>query len=234
MRIKKISKKLGKILFWSVAIYLLLITILLVIFRWVPVPTSSFMVQQNITAWWNSEKNTQVRYEWLAWEDLPKSAALAVIAAEDQNFPTHYGLDFHAIRVAWAESRQSKRGASTITQQVAKNLFLWSGRSYFRKAMEAGITVLIETIWSKQRILEVYLNIAQFGKRDYGVKMATQHLLKRKTTHLNFSSAALLASALPAPNYYNINKPSAKLHKKQSWIKKQMQQLGGIRYLEKL
>ena len=234
MQIKKIAKKLGKALLWGIAAYFLLISVLLLIFRWVPVPTSSFMIQQNISAWWNSEENSPVRYEWLAWDDLPKSAALAVIAAEDQHFPSHHGLDFHAIRAAWAESRKNKRGASTITQQVVKNLFLWSGRSYLRKGLEASISVLLEVLWSKQRILEVYLNIAQFGSQDYGVKMATKHLLKRNVDKLSFSSAALLASALPAPTYYDLSKPNNKMRKKQRWIKKQMRQLGGIQYLDKL
>ncbi len=232
--VKKFAKKLGKTLLFVGVAYFLTISLLLVIFRWLPVPTSSFMVQQNISAWLNSDKNLPVRYQWMAWDDLPKSTALAVIAAEDQRFPNHYGLDFHAIRAAWFESRKNKRGASTITQQVAKNLFLWSGRSYIRKALEAGITVLIELIWSKQRILEVYLNIAQFGKQDYGVRSACTNLLKQRSCKLSFSQSALLASALPAPSFYHVNRPSPRLYRKQRWIKKQMRQLGGIVYLNKL
>ena len=211
-----------------------MVIVLLLIFRWVPVPTSSFMVQQNITAWWRGDEGLSVRYHWVDWDDLPKTVALAVIAAEDQRFPLHYGLDFQAIQIAWSASGKKLRGASTITQQVAKNLFLWSGRSYFRKGLEASIAVLMETLWSKQRILEVYLNIAQFGRQDYGVASACQHLLKRKSCHLNNSQAALLASALPAPNFYRIEKPSQKMRKKQNWVKKQMRQLGGLAYLYRL
>ena len=227
-------KKLGKYILWGVISYFLVITLLLLVFRWVPVPTSSFMVQQNISAWIEPEKNFTVRYEWTAWDELPKSAALAVIAAEDQRFPDHSGLDFYAIKIAWTESRKNRRGASTITQQVVKNLFLWSGRSYFRKGLEASISLMMELLWSKQRILEVYLNIAQFGKRDYGVKSASKYLLKRKLDKLSFSDAALLASALPAPTTYNVRKPNKRLRKKQRWIKKQMRQLGGLGYLGKL
>lgn len=235
MQIKKFAKKLGKYLLLGLVSYFLIIVLLLLIFRWVPVPTSSFMVQQNIHAWSNSEKNIGVRYEWMAWDDLPKSAALAVIAAEDQRFSDHYGLDFHAIKAAWAESRKNRRGASTITQQVVKNLFLWSGRSYVRKVLEASISLMMELIWPKQRILEVYLNIAQFGQRDYGVKSANRYLLKQQpNAKLSFSNAALLAAALPAPNHHNIKKPNTRLRKKQKWIKKQMHQLGGLQYLKKL
>ena len=235
MKIKKFAKKLGKYLLLGLVSYFLIIISLLLIFRWVPIPTSSFMVQQNVHAWSNPEKNMAVRYEWIAWDDLPKSAALAVIAAEDQRFPDHYGLDMYAIKAAWAESRKNRRGASTITQQVVKNLFLWSDRSYIRKGLEASISLMMELIWPKQRILEVYLNIAQFGKREYGVKSASQFLLRQSlNTKLNFSNAALLAAALPAPKSYNISRPSTRLRKKQKWIKKQMRQLGGLEYLRKL
>lgn len=234
MQIKQIAKKVGKTLLLGVIAYLLIISLVLIVFRWAPIPTSSFMLQQNISAWWNSNENRTVRYKWVAWDDIPKSAALAVIASEDQHFPDHFGLDVHAIRMAWAESRQNRRGASTITQQVVKNLFLWSGRSFIRKGIEASMSLLMEILWSKQRILEVYLNIAQFGKQDYGVKKATENLLNKSLDKLSLSNAALLAAALPAPRYYDITRPSGKLLKKQRWISRQMRQLGGIKYLDDL
>lgn len=234
IQIKQVLKKVGKALLLGLMGYFLLISLLLLIFRWIPVPTSSFMVQQNISAWLNSENNSTVRYEWMEWKDLPKTAALAVVAAEDQHFPHHYGFDFRAIRAAWLEDRKKMRGASTITQQTVKNLFLWSGRSYFRKGLEASITVLMELFWSKQRILEVYLNIAQFSQQDYGIKTANNNLIKRDLDKLSASNAALLAAVLPAPNAYNLKRPSNKLLKKQRWIRKQMRQLGGIQYLGNL
>jgi len=234
IQIKQVLKKVGKALLLGLIGYFLLISLLLLIFRWIPVPTSSFMVQQNISAWLNSKNNSTVRYEWMEWKALPKTAALAVVAAEDQHFPHHYGFDFRAIRVALFEHRKKKRGASTITQQTVKNLFLWSGRSYFRKGLEASITVLMELFWSKRRILEVYLNIAQFSQRDYGVKAANDNLIKRDLNKLSASNAALLAAVLPAPSFYNLKKPNNKLLKKQRWIRKQMRQLGGIQYLENL
>ncbi len=231
MKLNYWFKKIIKYIFNVMMIYFFVVTLLLLIFRWAPIPTSSFMMQHNIIAWWQGDKDLFVRYQWVTWDNLPKTAALAVIAAEDQRFPQHYGLDFHAIKIAWSTSGKRRRGASTITQQVVKNLFLWSDRSYFRKALEASIAVLMETLWSKQRILEVYLNIAQFGQQDYGVWSACQHLLKRKSCHLNNSQAALLAAALPAPSVYRIERPSQRMRKKQRWIKKQMQQLGGLKYL---
>ena len=234
MEIRKLVKNIGKYLLLLGIVYFSMILFLLIMFRSIPIPSSAFMLTQNISAWHHNEPQRAVRYEWLAWEDLPKSAALAVIAAEDQRFPTHHGFDFTAIFHALKSTRTQRRGASTITQQVAKNLFLWSGRSYFRKGLEAGISVLMEIVWSKQRILEVYLNIAQFGKRDYGIQSANRHLLKRKSTRLNFSQAALMASVLPAPNYFNLKHPSSRVRRKQRWIKQQMRQLGGLHYLKRL
>jgi monofunctional biosynthetic peptidoglycan transglycosylase len=192
------------------------------------------MLQQDMSAWWHNEPQRRVRYEWLAWEALPKSAALAVIAAEDQRFPQHYGLDFRAIHHALKSDRKQRRGASTITQQVVKNLFLWGNRSYIRKGLEASISVLMELMWSKQRILEVYLNIAQFGKRDYGIKAATQFLLKKRSARLSLSKAALLAAVLPAPHHYSVRHPSVQVKRKQRWIQRQMRQLGGLSYLKRL
>jgi len=234
MNIKQIAKQVGKTLFWLTAGYFSMILLLLIMFRWIPIPTSAFMLQQNLSAWKHDDASRKVRYEWLAWQDLPKSAALAVIAAEDQRFLQHYGLDFKAISHVLKSNNQHIRGASTITQQVAKNLFLWSTRSYFRKGLEASISVLMELVWPKQRILEVYLNIAQFGKRDYGIKAATQFLLRKKLPRLSLSKAALLAAALPAPRHYSVRHPSKKVRRKQRWIQRQMRQLGGLSYLEKL
>jgi monofunctional biosynthetic peptidoglycan transglycosylase len=234
VKIKQIAKRVGKYFVWGLASYFSMILVLLIIFRWLPIPSSSFMLQQNISAWVNADSNGTVRYEWQDWEHLPKSIALAAIAAEDQRFPQHYGLDFKAIYFAWKSTRQQKRGASTITQQVVKNLFLWGGRSYIRKGLEASISLLMELVWSKQRILEVYLNIAQFGQRDYGVKSARQFLLRKSSNRLTFSEAALLAAVLPAPRFYNINRPNRQLKRKQRWVYKQMRQLGGLPYLRRL
>ena len=143
MDIKQMAKKVTKYILWLIASYFSMILLLLIVFRWLPIPTSSFMLQQEISAWRQDDPSRHVRYEWLAWEDLPKTAALAVIAAEDQRFPYHYGLDFQAIRVALKNQHVKQYGASTITQQVVKNLFLWENRSYIRKGLEASIAILM-------------------------------------------------------------------------------------------
>lgn len=191
------------------------------------------MFQQNIAAYFNEEVPT-VRQQWVDYADISPRMVLAVIASEDQLFPQHAGIDtastHNAIRAAW-EGR-SAGGGSTITQQVAKNMFLWSGRSYVRKGLEWGLALLIELLWDKQRIIEVYLNIAQFGKQDYGVGAACENLLKKRTpAKLRRSDAALLAAVLPAPARYSVEKPSRTVKKRQRHILKQMRQLGGVAYL---
>ena len=214
-------------------LFLLACVIVVILFyRVMPVGTSSFMFQQNIAAYFN-EDVPAVRQQWVDYNDISPQMALAVIAAEDQLFPEHYGIDTvstrNAIQAAW--DGRSAGGGSTITQQVAKNMFLWSGRSYVRKGLEWGLAMLIELLWDKQRILEVYLNIAQFSERDYGVGAACERLLKREPVKLRRSDAALLAAVLPSPVNYRVNKPSRTVKKRQRHILKQMRQLGGVAYL---
>ena len=211
---------------------LLLTTLLLLIFRFAPVNTSSFMLQQQFAARYNDEI-LPVRQQWIDYEDISPQMALAVVAAEDQLFPDHYGIDIESTKnaISAALSGRKSGGGSTITQQVAKNLFLWSERSYLRKGLEWILALLIEVVWDKQRILEVYLNIAQFSKQDYGVGAAGEHLLGKTPDKLRQRDAALLASVLPSPVRYRVNKPSAYVKRRQRHILRQMQQLGGVSYL---
>lgn len=169
-------------------------------------------------------------------EEIPPQVALAAIAAEDQLFPEHWGIDRGATEraIQAALEGESSGGGSTITQQVAKNLFLWGGRSYLRKGLEWGLAVLIETLWSKERILEVYLNIAQFSAADYGVGAASDFLFKKPVAKLSEADAALLAAVLPLPEVYSVVKPSRYIQKRQRFILRQMRQLGGVAYLERL
>jgi monofunctional biosynthetic peptidoglycan transglycosylase len=162
--------------------------------------------------------------------------ALAVVAGEDQRFPAHWGFDFRAIQQVLEDKAQGKalRGASTISQQVAKNLFLWHGRSLLRKALEAWFTVLLELLWPKQRILEVYLNIIELGEQTFGVEAASRRFFNKSAQQLRPEEAALLAAVLPNPLYYRVNAPSAYVRERQSWILRQMRQLGGIDYLDEL
>jgi monofunctional biosynthetic peptidoglycan transglycosylase len=171
------------------------------------------------------------------WGRISPHVRLAVVAAEDQKFPDHHGFDVAAIRSV-VESRladgadgAAMRGASTISQQVAKNLFLWPGRSWLRKGMEAGLTLLIEALWTKRRILEVYLNVAQFGDDVYGVEAAARINFGKGADALTVHEAALMAAVLPNPVRLRIARPSAYVRERQRWILRQMRQLGGPGYL---
>ena len=222
-------KRLVRFLVQAVIVSVLLLFIILFFFRWVSIPTSAFMMQSN----------KAVSYQWASWDEISPQLAIAVIASEDQRFPTHWGIDTIELKRALSEKRKKKgkqrpRGASTITQQVAKNLFLWNGRSYTRKAIEAGLAVAIELTWPKQRILEVYLNIAQFGDALFGAKSASQTFFNKSPKELSREESALLASVLPRPAVSNVNNPRPELVRKQQWILKQMKQLGGLNYLRRL
>jgi monofunctional biosynthetic peptidoglycan transglycosylase len=198
------------------------------IFRVAPVPFSSLMVQRRVAAWGDSAPYTS-RYQWRPLEEISPAMGLAVIAAEDQKFPNHFGFDWQAIEKAIAHNEHSKRkrGASTITQQTAKNMFLWEARSWIRKGFEAWFTLLLETTWPKKRILEVYLNIAEFGDGIYGVEAASQYYFHKPAKNLQPSEAALLAAVLPNPRKFKVNAPTQYVRSRQAWILKQMRQLGG-------
>jgi len=222
--------------FWRLAGLFILTSLFLVIaLRWVPAPGSSVMAQHWIKATWAGQRNA-LRYDWTPYADISPHAALAVLAAEDQRFPDHWGVDFVELQKALKHIRkgQPTRGASTVTQQVAKNLFLWSGRSWIRKGLEIWFTVLLECLWPKQRILEVYLNIAEFGELTFGVEAASRRFFNKSAAHLTAGEAARLAAVLPNPLRYRADKPSHYVLKRQRWIERQMRQLGGVTYLDKL
>ena len=202
---------------------------MVLLLRFVPPPTTSFMVQ---TAF----RNGFYAYRWQPYEQISPNVAIAAIAAEDQNFPTHSGFDLEAINAAIrdADNGASLRGASTISQQVAKNLFLWPGGGFVRKGVEAWLTFLIELTWSKQRILEMYLNIAQFSDRIFGVEAASQYFFQVSAQDLTAEAAALLTAVLPGPEIYSLEAPSWEVLDRQSWILFQMNQLGGEAYLQRL
>lgn len=202
---------------------------MVLLLRFVPPPTTSFMLQTAV-------RNGLYAYQWQPYEQISPNMALAAIAAEDQNFPIHNGFDVDAINAALrdAESGASLRGGSTITQQVAKNLFLWPGRSFVRKGIEAWLAILIELMWDKQRILEMYLNIAQFGDRTFGVEAASQQFFQISARDLTAAEAALLAAVLPGPELYSVVAPSGYVLNQQAWILTQMSQLGGPAYLQRL
>ncbi len=210
------------------------VTVLAVVaLRWIDPPVTAFMIQGRVAALFEAPPGYDFEYDWRDWDRISRYAALAVIASEDQTFPGHSGFDFKQIDKALADRERGRRvrGASTITQQVAKNLFLWPGQSWFRKGLEAGITVLIETFWSKRRILEVYLNVAEFGRGAYGVQAASQRFFRKDAARLTKAEAALLAAVLPAPSRFKADAPSRYLRQRQAWIQRQMTALGGTAYI---
>ncbi len=172
----------------------------------------------------NILRGHDLKYVPLDFSKQGKQIKLAALASEDQKFPDHYGLDFTAIKGAYKDYEKGKRlrGGSTITQQTAKNIFLWQGRDWIRKGLEAYSSVLIEIIWGKKRILEHYLNIAEMGVGIYGVKEAAQYYYKTSPDKLTAQQAAYIIAALPNPKVMNPNKKTKRLRKKQQWILKQM------------
>ncbi|EHK90344.1 monofunctional biosynthetic peptidoglycan transglycosylase [Aggregatibacter actinomycetemcomitans] len=215
--------------------FLLAMTAITFAFRFVPIPYSTYMLQQKAAHFFSGDFDYETRYDWVSLDEISWQMQLAVIAAEDQNFPEHYGFDFSAIKSAFSHNQKSTRirGASTISQQTAKNLYLWHGQSWLRKAIEVPTTLMLETLWSKKRILEVYLNIAEFGNGIYGVEAASRFYFKKPAKNLSQNEAALLAAVLPNPIIYKVNAPVLYTKRRQIWIKRQMNQLGKS-YLENI
>jgi len=229
---RRTLRALAKAFFWGGLILVVVSVVLVGVLRWLDPPGSSVILQERLARGTKSP----VHHAWVNFPEISADFALAVVAAEDQKFPHHNGFDFGAIRDAFTSNLRGGRvrGGSTISQQVAKNLFLWHGRSYLRKGVEAWFTLLLETLWPKQRILEIYMNIAQFGPGVFGVGAAGEMYFNRTAGELTREQSALLAAALPAPSRFRVTAPSAYMRKRQQWILRQMQQLGGTEYLHQL
>jgi monofunctional biosynthetic peptidoglycan transglycosylase len=193
---------------------------LVLVLRFVSPPFTAMMLDQ-------PGPLREIQYEWRDRPQIAVTVARAVIASEDQRFLAHHGFDFDQLQIAIGEYRAGDelRGASTITQQVAKNLFLWSGRSFLRKGLEAYFTVLLEACWPKQRILEVYLNVAELGDGVFGVEAAARRFFGVHASALSAEQAALLAAVLPNPHKLQVDKPSSYVRGRESWILAQMQVL---------
>ena len=207
------------------ALLVVLCTVLQVLaLRWIAPPTSAFMLAHE----------GEVAYEWRDLDAISRELPIAVVAAEDQLFLAHDGFDVEAIKEALDERErgESQRGASTLSQQVAKNLFLWSGRNWLRKGLEAYYTVLIEALWPKTRIVEVYVNIAEFGDGVYGAEAAAQRYFGKPASGLTAAEAALLAAVLPNPKVLRADAPSPYVRRRQAWIQRQVRQLGGPGHLD--
>ena len=199
--------------------------------RWINPSFTAFTLQED----WDElgKDRYSLREEWTSWDQIPENIQWAVIASEDQKFWEHNGLDMEAIKEALQENEEGGRvrGASTISQQVTKNLFLWSGKSYFRKGMEAGITLTIEILWPKERILEMYLNIAEFGPGVYGIGKASDYFFDKQPMELADDEAARMAAVLPNPKRMRVEPPTPYVAERQDWILRNMMQLSGIAYL---
>ena len=225
-RVAWLKRLLGRlllllVLFWGGGIAL---------FSFMPVPFSAVMVERQVGAWLTGNFSYVAHSDWVSMDEMSPWMGLAVIAAEDQKFPDHWGFDVSAIEKALAHNERNEnriRGASTLSQQTAKNLFLWDGRSWVRKGLEAGLTLGIETVWSKKRILTVYLNIAEFGDGVFGVEAASQRYFHKPASKMTMAEAALLAAVLPNPIRFKANAPSGYVRSRQAWILRQMRQLGG-------
>lgn len=229
MKPKKLFGRLGK-LFLKLMVGFFAISIgLVIIFRFIPVPVTLTMMGQWI-------KQGELHYDWEPIENISDEMKIAVVAAEDQLFPEHYGFDIEAIRNALKKNQKSgrKRGGSTISQQTAKNVFLWQGRSWFRKGLETYFTFLIETIWGKKRILEVYLNVAEMGPGTFGAQAAAKKYYSIDARKLSRAQAAGIAAILPSPRKWKLNPMGNYVAKRKNHIQRQIRQLGGIAYLKSL
>ncbi|MDU9354663.1 monofunctional biosynthetic peptidoglycan transglycosylase [Klebsiella sp. 141153] len=205
------------------------------VFSVLPVPFSAVMLERQVSAWFSGDFHYVAHSDWVGMDEISPWMGLAVIAAEDQKFPDHWGFDVPAIEKALAHNERNEnriRGASTLSQQTAKNLFLWDGRSWLRKGLEVGLTVGIETVWSKKRILTVYLNIAEFGDGIFGVEAAAQRYFHKPASRLTLAEAALLAAVLPNPIRFRADAPSGYVRSRQAWILRQMRQLGGEGFMQ--
>lgn len=219
--VKRIFRFLVRLILWFFAVTILVV----LLFKWVPVPFTPLMAIRYLE---NSEEG--IRHRWVAEEEISDNLKIAVIASEDQNFPNHSGFDMAAIEKAIENNKKGRRvrGASTISQQTAKNVFLWPQRSWLRKGFEVYFTFLIEVIWGKERILEVYLNSIEMGKGVYGAEAASLHWFNKPAADLSAQEAAAIAAVLPNPRQYRANPPSSYIQGRKTWIVRQMRNLGPI------
>jgi monofunctional biosynthetic peptidoglycan transglycosylase len=218
----------GRLLRWLLIAALLVsaVSVLMILpLRWFDPPTTAFILRARMAG-------EQVEQKWTSWEELGQALPIAVVASEDQKFPTHHGFDVESMRAALAGG--ADRGASTISQQVVKNLYLWPGRSWLRKGIEAWLTVALEATLPKRRILEIYLNVAQFGPAIYGARAATEHYFGRAPDRISLDEAARLATVLPSPAKIDLRHRSEYVDERAAWILAQVRGLGGVAYLDGL
>jgi monofunctional biosynthetic peptidoglycan transglycosylase len=225
--IKPFFKFIFKAIFWLFVFSIVMVFV----YKWVPVKVTPLMVIRYFETNETNAKNVW-KHDWVSIDEISKNLQRAVICSEDQNFLNHNGFDYKAIEKAIEDNKKGKRvrGASTISQQTAKNVFLWPQRSWFRKGLETYFTFLIELCWSKERIMEVYLNSIEMGKGIYGAEAASQYWFKKSTLKLTPIEAAAIAAILPNPRKYKANPASNYIQNRKVWIVRQMGYLGNLNY----
>lgn len=219
--VKKLLRFLLKFTLWFVT----LSVIWVLAYRWLPVPYTPLMAIRSA-----GSNSAETRHQWQPINSISEELQLAVICAEDQRFLAHSGFDYKAIKEAYQSNREGKRlrGGSTISQQTAKNVFLWPKRSWLRRGLETWFTFLIERLWSKERILEVYLNSIEMGNGVYGAQAASQYWFSKDARDLNAHEAAALAAILPNPRQYKPQPRTSYLEKRKQWILRQMRNFGTL------
>jgi monofunctional biosynthetic peptidoglycan transglycosylase len=224
---KRILRFILKTLLWTLVISIFWVFL----YRWVPVPVTPLML---IRAFKQNEVSSNMywEHEWVPITQISKNMQLAVICSEDQLFLEHNGFDLKAIKIAIEANRNGNkiRGASTISQQTAKNVFLWPDRNWLRKGLEAYFTFLIEALWPKERILEVYLNSIEMGKNIYGIEAASQYWFQKNAKTLTKEESAAIAAILPNPRVYKASPPTNYIKKRKSWILRQIQNFGPLEF----
>lgn len=230
----KFLKRICRWVLWIVFVLFLSSILMVVVYRFVPVRVTPLMVSQAVGQWWDGGRMTW-EHQWVPLEKISPKLVLAVVASEDNLFPVHHGFDLQQIQLAMEEAEQGKRqrGASTISQQTAKNVFLWPSHSYVRKGLEAYFTLLIEWIWGKERIMEVYLNSIEMGKGIYGAEAVARQHFSKSADKLTASEAALIAATLPNPRRFNSAKPSAYVLRRQGAILDLMNKIGTVKLGER-
>ena len=225
--LRRIGLMIGKFFLWFLAIS----TLWVLAYRFINPPITLLMIKRSVEGKSN-DNNKKVKRKWVKFEDISDNMKRAAVAAEDQLFLQHIGFDMKAIEKAFENNSKGKKikGGSTISQQTAKNVFLWPGRSYVRKAFEAYFTLLIEILWSKERILEVYLNSIEMGNGIYGAEAAAQHWFRKPAAKLSASEAASIAAILPNPRKYKAVNSSGYIQKRKNWILRQMNYYGPLTF----
>ena len=225
---KRLKKRIRRYIVITFSLFFVISILLTLPLRWLNPFTTAFIIQEQF-----SDKKI-ISLEWSPYENIAATLPIAVVASEDQKFPHHFGFDFESISNALTEDQGPTRGASTISQQLAKNLYFWPGRSLFRKALEAYFTVLIEVFLPKRRILEIYLNVVEFAPAIYGVGAASRKLFSRTPARISAYQAALLAAVLPNPKRMSALNPSSYVLNRAAQIQDEVRNLGGAAYLKDL